>query len=100
MQSYHHSIIQSGKDFRETIRAGSYAWPGGYPLYFITADGAALSFETAKREAGLIIDAIRRKDRSGGWQVVACQVNWEDPSLFCDHTGERIESAYAEELVA
>jgi len=27
---------------------------------------------------------------------VALQPNWEDPELFCDHCGSRIESAYAE----
>jgi hypothetical protein len=25
------------------------------------------------------------------------EVNWEDPDLFCDHCGARIESAYAED---
>jgi hypothetical protein len=28
--------------------------------------------------------------------VEALDVNWEDPDLFCDHCGNRIESAYAE----
>jgi hypothetical protein len=27
---------------------------------------------------------------------VALEANWEDPDLFCDHCGDRIESAYAE----
>jgi hypothetical protein len=31
-----------------------------------------------------------------GWRVVACDTNWEDGELYCDHSGERIESAYAE----
>jgi hypothetical protein len=30
--------------------------------------------------------------------VVALEVNWEDPALYCDHCGNRIESAYVEEL--
>ena len=37
---------------------------------------------------------------SDGWQLVAIEVNWEDPELFCDHCGSRIESAYAEDNVA
>jgi hypothetical protein len=37
-----HQTIDTGREFRETLRAGAYAWPGGYPLYFITSDGAAL----------------------------------------------------------
>ena len=72
-----------------------YAWPGGYPRYFITLDGAALSFKSALHNSHLIIDSIR-ENSNDGWQVVACEVNWEDAGLYCDDTGERIESAYAE----
>lgn len=94
MRAYHHGSINSGRDLRETIRAGAYAWPGGYPLYFITSDGAALAFDTVRKEFKCIVDAIRRK-HSNGWRVVACDINWEDAELFDAHTGKRIESAYA-----
>ncbi len=30
-------------------------------------------------------------------QITGVDVNWEDPALFCDECGERIESAYAED---
>lgn len=95
MVSYTHSIIKTGKDFRETIRAGAYAWPGGYPLFFITSDGAALSFDSAKENARHIIDSIRNKSKDG-WRVIGCDVNWEDSDLYCDHSGKPIESAYGE----
>jgi hypothetical protein len=87
--------INSISDFRRAMRHGPYAWPGGYPCYFITSDGAALSFAAAKAERRLILEAIRDKDNSG-WRVVVMDVNWEDGELVCDHTGERIESAYAD----
>jgi len=77
--------------------AEPYAWPGGYPRYFITADGGALSYAAAETERRLIRRAIRTNDTRSGWRVVACDVNWEDPDLYCDHTGARIESAYAED---
>lgn len=73
----------------------SYAWPGGYPRYFITSDGAALSYKSAQHNKQAIIDAIQTRSNDG-WQVVACDVNWEDSGLYCDDTGERIESAYAD----
>jgi hypothetical protein len=76
--------------------AEPYAWPGGYPRYFITADGAALSYKAAETERRLIRRAIRTNDNTGGWRVVGCDINWEDAELYCDHTGYRIESAYAE----
>ena len=30
-------------------KANAYAWPGGYPVYFITSDGASLCPETGER---------------------------------------------------
>lgn len=87
--------IQSISDFRQAMRNGPYAWPGGYPLYFITSDGAALSFASAKAERRNIVAAIH--DRSdNGWRVVAMDINWEDADLLCDHSGEPIETAYAD----
>ena len=86
--------INSISDFRKAIHNGPYAWPGGYPLYFITSDGEALSFEAAKQERRSILEALRDHDNSG-WRVVDVDVNWEDGDLYCAHTGDRIESAYA-----
>ena len=83
-------------DFRKAIRNGAHAWPGGYPLYFVTSDGEALSFEAAKTERRAILEAIR--DRSNdGWRIVGLDVNWEDGALYCVHTNKRIPSAYAED---
>lgn len=85
--------INSISDFRKAMRNGPYAWPGGYPLYFITSDGAALSFRTAKQERRCILEALKDRNNSG-WRVVGIDINYEDSDLFCDHSGERIESAY------
>lgn len=91
-------IINTVSDFRKAYRAGPYAWPGGYPVFFITSDGATLSFKAAKLERRNILEAIAHK-QNDGWRVVARDINWEDPALFCEHTNERIESAYAEDDV-
>jgi hypothetical protein len=85
--------INSISDFRKAMRNGPYAWPGGYPLYFVTADGAALSFKSAKAERRNILEALRDKDNSS-WRVVGVDVNYENAELYCDHSGERIEAAY------
>lgn len=84
------------EQFNAQLTSGAFAWPGGYPLYFITSDGGALSFESATKNADLIRAAITDKDDSG-WRVVGCEVNWEDAELYCDDTGKRIPSAYAED---
>lgn len=73
-----------------------YAWPGGYPRYFITSDGAAISYKSAIHNQKLIIDSIN-ESLNDGWQVVGCDINWEDSGLYCDDTNEPIESAYADE---
>lgn len=86
--------IETVSDFDAALANGAYAWPGGYPLYFVTDDGGCLCFKAAALEAQLIRDAIAADDRQSGWRVVACEVNWEDETLICEHTGAKIESAY------
>jgi hypothetical protein len=90
------SNIKSVADLKAALRYGPYALPGGYPLYFICDDGAALSFAAVRQKFRQIADAIQQNDRSG-WRVVACEVNYEDTDLYCEHTGERIESAYGKD---
>ncbi len=90
--------IKTVEDLAKALEMGPYAWPGGYPLFFITSDSAALSFKAVEDNRELIEEAIRDGDNSG-WRVVANDVNWEDSALYCDHTGDRIESAYAEDEV-
>jgi len=89
-------LINSISDFRAAYRNGPYAWPGGYPLFFITSDGGALSFAAVRQERRQILEAIRDHSRDG-WRVVAVEINYEDSFLTCDHTGEWIESAYGDE---
>lgn len=89
--------------FNAALASGAYAFPGAYPTYFVMADGGALSFTAAESEADRIREAIAQTqadsdwhDANAQWLPVAHAVNWEDSELFCDHTGARIESAYAE----
>lgn len=84
------------RDLKQALRNGPYAWPGGYPLFFVTADGAALSFEAVREQYRSVLRSIR-DNVNYGWQVVGVETNWENPDLYCDHTGKRIESAYAEQ---
>ena len=81
-------------DFQRDL-AEPYAWPGGYPRYFLCSDGEVLSFAAAKENEAVIVDAIADGDDSG-WRVVACDINWEDTDMVCAHSGEPIESAYGE----
>ena len=89
-------IISSSDVFRTELSGGPFAWPGGYPKFFVTHDGAALSFDAATENVDLIVDSIEN-GHSDGWRVVAVEINWEDDNLICDHTRCRIQSAYGEE---
>lgn len=85
------------QDVKATLRAGRYAWPGCYPMYFVTVDGCALCFKCARAEWRLIVGAHLLRAYRSGWSIVGVDVNWEDPDLYCDHCGGRVESAYAED---
>jgi hypothetical protein len=82
------------KQIKEAIRH-PYACPGGYPLFLITSDGAALCCECGRKQWKQIAYAIIHH-LSDGWRVEAADVNWENPDLYCDHCSKRIESAYVD----
>jgi hypothetical protein len=81
-------------ELNSALRNGPYAWPGGYPIYFIMADGEAISFKSAEEHADLMRAAINGE--YGCWLPAVADINWEDADLYCAHSGERIESAYSE----
>lgn len=85
--------INDTLQLRATLRAGPYAWPGVYPLYFVTDDGEALSFDSVRANYRQCASSIRNKI-SDGWRIVACEVNWEDAELTCSHSGEPIECVH------
>lgn len=91
-----HSRINTTAEFKATLRAGAFAWPGGYPLFLITSDCAAICFACARKERRNIFDSISNKSNDG-WRVVATDINYEDSELTCDHCSKRIESAYGED---
>ena len=81
--------------FIKDLDYGAYAFPGGYPRFFVTHDGEALSFESATKNRKLIVSAIEDNDKSG-WMVIGCDINWEDGTLRCADSNKPIESAYGD----
>ena len=72
----------------------SYAWPGGYPIFYVCKDNGVLC-PTCANDNRKLVDAAKQ-DNDPQWDVVAADVNYEDDSLYCDNCSQRIESAYAE----
>lgn len=73
----------------------AYAWPGGYPIIYLTADGGTLCPACANGENGseATEDPIQ-DDRQ--WLIVASDVHWEGSPEICDHCNAEIESAYGD----
>ncbi len=86
--------------FLESLKGGPYTSVGSYPVFWLTADGETLSHAACQANALRIARNIRLHERGKwsetAWRVVAYDANWEDPKMYCAHTGERIESAYSE----
>lgn len=83
-------------EFEEILKRGAYAWPGGYPTYFVMRDYEVISFEAAMKEKELILAALKEPGTDKQWEIVSQQINWENDALYCAHTDKRIESAYGE----
>ena len=86
--------INKPSDFGRLLKAGPRTFPGCYPVYFVCADGEVLSFEAARENAALVTSALRDPWDKSGWRVIGADVNYDDASLTCAHTGKPIESAY------
>lgn len=58
-----------------------YAWPGGYPLYYLSGpDDEPLCAECASKDNA----------------VTCAQINWEDTELVCLNCYGKIEAAYTD----
>ena len=64
----------------------AFAWPGGYPIFYVSDYGAVLCPACANETA--FDDDYET--------VIDYDANWEDPELFCD-CNKRIESAYGDD---
>ena len=70
-----------------------YSSIGSYPIFYVSKDGSVLSPDAVQENLELCCDP------TDSLFVTAHDVNWENPDLYCEHTGLRIESAYAEDFV-
>lgn len=78
----------------DTLALGAYAWPGGYPMIYVSADGGVLCPDCANGRNGS--EATTDPDAPANWRLTAGCVHWEGPAEVCDHCGADIESAYGE----
>lgn len=67
----------------------SWAWPGGYPIYYLCADGGILCPKCANLPDVASADPLDKQ-----WYLEASGIHWEGAPLTCDHCNATIESAY------
>lgn len=81
------------KEFINSVRTGKYTSVESYPKFWLTSENDVICFDCIKANCLDIGRAIRRGLFG---RIVACDINWEDPNLYCDECSVDIESAYAE----
>lgn len=67
----------------DTGELPAYAWPGGYPMIYYTADGLTICPRCAN-------------DPDKGDEPIAGDIYWEGPPIACEDAGEMMESAYGD----
>lgn len=88
--SHHHQRINNTHELRATLRAGEFAWPGGYQLVFVTTDGEIASFSGVRENYRIVSESIR-EDLKDGWGVVGVMILDEcefDSDQYCVFTNE------------
>lgn len=83
----------TAKALQEFIRSNGYAWPGGYPLALLMADGECIDALSA-RENYRQIRANMRAPGVPDWIPVGVLTHWEGEPIQCAHSGRMVESAY------
>ena len=67
-----------------------WAWPGGYPIFYLVEDGGCLCPDCANENMNLTLNGDDQ------WRIVWQDINYEDNELYCDNCDRQIDSAYGE----
>lgn len=75
----------------------SYAFPGGYTIYYVCQDGSTLCANCANEQEQ--VNAANLVDRGENWNlasetIIGVDCNYEDCHLYCDNCSKRIEPSY------
>lgn len=84
--------LDLNKFMMENGKVASFAFPGGYPLYYLCADCGVLCPGCVNANLGLIQEASTSNDKQ--WLVVDAGINYQDDVLSCDNCNKLIPSAY------
>lgn len=91
-----HRTINNARELCATLRAGAYAWPGGYTIALITSDGEMASIAGLLANRGDLYQAIYDIHTNQHSRIVGADIYYEGPTVQCVYTNADIESAYGE----
>ncbi len=95
MKTLDPSLLSNGMEC-SAIEYDTFAWPGGYPIFYVTQDNAPLCPKCANDNISLCACPAESQEADPQWRIIAADINYEDDSLYCDNCNQRIESAYGE----
>lgn len=67
----------------------AFAWPGGYPIYYLAKDNGVLCPKCAN-------EFKSERDNDEQLKPVAYEIHWEGQPLSCEHCNAEIASAYGD----
>lgn len=79
---------------KDTGELPAYAWPGGYQIVYLFADGETCCPDCANGKNGS--EATTDTSAERDWQLVGGDIYYEGAPLTCAHCGASIESAYGD----
>ena len=79
-------------------RLPAFAWPGGYPVMYLFADGAGCCAACANGANGseARVENAADDDPNDGWHVVGYWIHYEGEPARCEHCGSLTPSAYGD----
>ena len=78
-------IKKLAEEQRSDGKLPSYAFPGGYPIFYLDQDDSCLCSECAQ------------KDKDDSYYVIKeYEINEENEELFCDECSKHIDSAWGD----
>ena len=82
-------LVNTGVEFP------AFAWPGGYPLYYLCEDNGVLCPVCANspraKKATVATDNCPDDKQ---WKIIASDIHFEGDPIICDNCYAEIESAY------
>ena len=81
----HNEMANITKMRLENGQLPAYAFPGGYPLFYLD------------KENNVLCQKCANENDEFAAPLVAADINYENAQLYCDQCSKRIESAYADD---